>query len=185
MAKVTFITGNPHKARVLEEYLGYSVEHKKVELDEIQSLELKEIIEHKVKQAYQILKTPVLVEDVGLVIEPMDKLPGPFIKWFIETLELNGICDLVNHYDNRSAKAQVAFGYFDGNLIKIFQGEVKGKIAESPRGNDSFGWNPIFIPNGASKTYAEMDGDETLRFSLRTTTVFPQIKEFLSGLDTK
>jgi len=180
---VTFITGNENKARVLEKYLGYPVEHQKIDMDEIQSLELEEIIDHKVKQAFDILKSPVLVEDVGLVIEGMGKLPGPFIKWFIEGMGLNKICDLVTSFDNRKAKAQIVFGYFDGQELKIFSGDVHGTISRQPKGNDGFGWNPIFIPNGALKTYAEMDEEETLHFSLRTTTVFPQIKQFLDQLD--
>ena len=182
---VTFITGNQNKARVLEKYLGYPVEHQKVDLDEIQSLKLDEIVEHKVKQAFDILKSPVLVEDVGLVIEGMGKLPGPFIKWFIEGMGLNKICELVATFENRNAKAQIAFAYFDGQEPKILSGEINGTISKEPLGNDGFGWNPIFIPSGASKTYAEMDEEETLHFSLRTTTVFPQIKQFLDGRPTK
>jgi non-canonical purine NTP pyrophosphatase (RdgB/HAM1 family) len=181
---VTFITGNENKARVLEQYLGYPVSHQKIDLDEIQSLELNEIIEHKVRQAFDILKSPVLVEDVSLVIEGMGALPGPFIKWFVESMGLRKVCQMVNSFDNRNAKAQIAFGYYDGQQFKIFRGEVLGQISQQPRGDDSFGWNPIFIPSGTSKTYAEMDGDETLKFSLRTTTVFPEIKEFLSALDS-
>lgn len=182
---VTFITGNEHKARVLAEYLGYPVNHKKVELDEIQSLDLNKIVAHKVHQAYEILGTPILVEDVGLVINSLGRLPGPFIKWFIEGLGLDGICELVNRQVDRSARAQIAFGYYDGKLLEIFQGQVDGKISEKPRGRDSFGWNPIFIPNGAGKTYAEMDSEETLKFSLRTTTVFPELRKFLDSLDKK
>jgi non-canonical purine NTP pyrophosphatase (RdgB/HAM1 family) len=97
---------------------------------------------------------------------------------------LTRICRLVDGFDNRRAKAQIAFGYHDGGRMRIFNGEVAGRLSDEPRGDDSFGWNPIFIPNGTSKTYAEMDGDETLKFSLRTTTVFPEIKKFLDALDS-
>ena len=53
MKKVTFITGNQKKADYLIRYLGFPIEHMKLELDEIQSLDLREIVEHKVKQAYE------------------------------------------------------------------------------------------------------------------------------------
>lgn len=181
--KVTFITGNDNKARVLEKYLGYPVSRQKMELDEIQSLDLENIIKHKVRQAFDIVQSPVLVEDVGLVIEDMGRMPGPFIKWFVDELGLEKICRMVDGLASRKAKAQIAFGYYDGRAARIFNGEVEGRISNNPRGDDSFGWNPIFIPEGATKTYAEMDGDETLRFSLRTTTVFPEIKKFLNKLD--
>ena len=55
MNKITFITGNQSKADYFAKYLGISVDHRKVELDEIQSLNLREIVEHKVKQAYKIV----------------------------------------------------------------------------------------------------------------------------------
>ncbi len=53
MQKLTFITGNQNKADYLSRYLGFPVEHIKIDLDEIQSLNLNEIVEHKVRQAYE------------------------------------------------------------------------------------------------------------------------------------
>ena len=49
MTNITFITGNQNKADYLAKYLGHSVDHVKLDLDEIQSLDLKEIVEHKVR----------------------------------------------------------------------------------------------------------------------------------------
>ena len=53
MQSITFITGNQKKADYLARYLGFPIEHQKIDLDEIQSLDLREIVEHKVKQAYE------------------------------------------------------------------------------------------------------------------------------------
>ncbi len=53
MQSITFITGNQKKADYLAKYLGFPIEHQKIDLDEIQSLDLREIVEHKVKQAYE------------------------------------------------------------------------------------------------------------------------------------
>ncbi len=66
MAHITFITGNQNKADYLSKFLDISLAHCKIDLDEIQSLSLSEIVEHKVKQAYSIIKKPVLVEDTSL-----------------------------------------------------------------------------------------------------------------------
>jgi hypothetical protein len=52
MQSIVFITGNQKKADYLAKYLGFPIEHIKVDLDELQSLDLREIVEHKVKQAY-------------------------------------------------------------------------------------------------------------------------------------
>lgn len=182
--KVTFITGNPNKARMLKENLDYDVRHMKVELDEIQSVELKKIVEHKVRQAYEIVRSPVLVEDVSLKLDALGGLPGPLIKWFLEEMGAEGICEIANKFGNHKAVAEVCYGYFDGNTLKFFIGHKEGAIAPQTRGED-FGWNRCFIPDGSSKTYAEMGGEEAKLFSLRSTTVYPEIKKFLSSLDRK
>lgn len=86
MQPITFITGNQKKADYLARYLGFPIEHIKLDLDEIQSLELKEIVEHKVKKAYAKIKKPVIVEDASLEFTSLGRLPGPFIKFFIEEM---------------------------------------------------------------------------------------------------
>lgn len=80
----TFITGNQSKTDYLSRQLGVQLDHKKVDLDEIQSTDLHEIVEHKFRQAYEVCGTPVLVEDVSLVFNALGELPGPYIKWFVE-----------------------------------------------------------------------------------------------------
>ncbi len=72
MVNVTFITGNQKKADYLAKYLGFSVNHVKIDLDEIQSLSLQEIVTHKVKQAYEKVQSPVIVEDVSLEFEALN-----------------------------------------------------------------------------------------------------------------
>lgn len=180
--KLTFITGNPGKAEFLARHVKFPIEHKKVDLDEIQSLELKEIAEHKARQAYEILKSPVLVEDVSLVFLALSGLPGPFIKWFELALGLDGLCRLLDG-KNRQAIAKVCFAYFDGERMTAFEGEMKGSIAESPRGKNGFGFDPILIRDGQTKTMAEMTDEELEEFSLRTTTVYRELRKFLADID--
>src|SRR5688572_13435511 len=96
MTNVTFITGNQNKADYLAKYLGFPVDHVKLDLDEIQSLDLKEVTEHKVRQAYDKIKKPVIVEDVSLEFEGLNGLPGPFIRFFLDGLSPETICSLVD-----------------------------------------------------------------------------------------
>ena len=86
MDKLTFITGNPGKAEEVSRYLGFPVEHISLELDEIQSLDLEEIVKDKATRAYEKIGRPVLVEDASLVFHAFGKLPGPLIRWFLEEL---------------------------------------------------------------------------------------------------
>ena len=75
MYSITFITGNKKKADYLAKYLGLEVLHEKVDLDELQSLDLREIVEHKVRQAYEKVGKPVIVEDVSLTFTALGRLP--------------------------------------------------------------------------------------------------------------
>ncbi|MBX4199738.1 non-canonical purine NTP pyrophosphatase [Candidatus Saccharibacteria bacterium] len=184
--KVTFITGNQNKADFLAKYLEHELEHVKLELDELQSLDLREITEHKVRQAYEKIGSAVLVEDIAFSLDALGgKLPGPLVKWFIDEMGLDGLCRILDSFDDKGATTTVCYAYFDGNVLKFFEGSLHGTVPEKPRGEDGFGWNAIFIPDGQTKTNAEMNEEETKRYSLRTATVYPKIKEFLSSLDTK
>ncbi len=164
---LTFITGNTSKAEQLSRHLAFPVEHKKLDIPEIQSLDLKEIAEHKAGEAYKQLQTPVLVEDTSLVFNALGNLPGPLIKWFLEELDNEGLCRLLDGYQDRSALAKVCFCFYDGNESEIFEGEMKGTIANAPKGERGFGWDPIFIPEGKTKTWGEMDTKEQKETSMR------------------
>jgi non-canonical purine NTP pyrophosphatase (RdgB/HAM1 family) len=182
---VTFITGNDKKAEFLAKFLGVEISHQKIDLDELQSLDLREITEHKARQAYEHIKNPVLVEDIAFTIYALGKLPGPFIKWFINEVGYEGLCRLADSDPDRKAKTAVCYAYFDGHEAHFFEGELEGSMPDHPRGSDGFGFNGVFIPAGQLKTNAEMTHEETEKYSLRTTTVYPKIKDFLLSLDKK
>lgn len=167
MKNLTFITGNAGKAKYLSDYFHLPVDHVKLDLHEIQSLNLKKIVEDKAKRAYEITKSPTLVEDVSLTFLALKALPGPLIKWFLETLGNEGLCRLLDNFDNRNAFAEVEFAICDGAGVHTFSGSINGTISKSPRGEMGFGWDPIFIPKGYSKTWAEMTDDEKRATSMR------------------
>lgn len=164
---ITFITGNAGKAKYLSDYFHLPIEHKKLDLPEIQTLSLREVVEDKARRAYAEVGAPVLVEDVSLVFPAIGKLPGPLIKWFLESLGNDGLCRLLDGFIDRSALAEVEFGFCDGEEVHIFRGQMKGEIAKTPKGDIGFGWDPIFIPEGYSKTWAEMSDDEKHATSMR------------------
>lgn len=155
--QITFITGNPSKAEQLSKYLGIPITHHKLDLTEIQSLDLEEVVRHKAIEAFNQLKTPVLVDDVELKIHPLGRLPGPFIKFFIEELGNEGICKLIAPYEDKSASATVAIGYHNGTEVQTFLGTIQGIIAEEPKGDGGFGWDQIVIPDGYTQTRSEMN----------------------------
>lgn len=179
--KITFVTGNQSKADLLAKYLGEPIDHLKLDLTEIQSLNPDEVVTHKVKEAYSIVKKPVLVEDTFVVYHALGRLPGPFIKFFLQELGTAGICTLINTYSDKTATATVNFGYYDGKKVRIFTGEMHGQIADKPRGEHGFGWDPTFIPDGYTKTRAEMTEGEYTLTSPRRHAV-EKLKTYLNNL---
>jgi non-canonical purine NTP pyrophosphatase (RdgB/HAM1 family) len=166
MKSITFITGNSNKARMMQEAIGMELRHHSLDLVEIQSLNLEEIIIHKVKEAYHQLGSPVLVHDTALYFKAWGQLPGPFIKWFLETVGNEGMCQMMGTFTDRSAVAVVNIGYYDGRDLKIFKADLKGIIADKPAGDGGFGWDPIFIPEGFEKTRSELSQEDYLQNSL-------------------
>jgi len=159
MTDVTFITGNQSKADYLAKYLGFPVAHRKVDLDEIQSLDLQAVVEHKVRQAYELVGGPVLVEDVALEFGALGRLPGTFIKFYVEEVPFETICRTLDGLD-RSAIGKCGYGYFDGTEVTYFEGQLPGTIAEHPAGENGFGWDKIFIPDGYDVTRAELPEED-------------------------
>ena len=104
--EVVFITGNEHKAKQLASWLGMQIPHQKVDLDEIQSLDSHAIVEHKARQAYGIIRKPVIIEDSALTFTAFGRLPGPFIKWFEAGSGLEATCRMLDGFTDRSATAR-------------------------------------------------------------------------------
>ena len=180
MRKLTFITGNAEKAAQLSRHLDFEVNHKKLDVHEIQSLDLEEVATYKAREAYKLTEAPVLVEDTALTFKALGSLPGPLIKWFLESLGNDGIAKLLDGYDDRSVVAEVCFALCDENGVKIFKGSIEGAIAPEPRGEKGFGWDPIFIPKGYELTWGEMDVDQQKDTSMRRRAL-KKLQEYLES----
>lgn len=180
MKKLTFITGNSEKAAQLSRHLDYKVDHKKLDVHEIQSLDLEEVATHKAQEAYKLMGSPVLVEDTALTFDALGSLPGPLIKWFLESLGNDGIVKLLDGYNDRSVTAEVCFALCDEKGVKIFGGEVEGVVAPKPRGEKGFGWDPIFIPKGYEQTWGEMDDGQQKETSMRRIAL-KKLQAYLEG----
>lgn len=141
-----FITGNTHKAEHIQKLLGIPLEHQALDLDEIQSIHPEEVIEHKVRQAYEAVNRPVFVDDFSFWFDELDGLPGPFIKFFIGSQEkLEKLCRLADGLSSRRVTARAYFGYYDGEEVTILYGEIKGFITQHPRGDADYAIATDFV----------------------------------------
>ncbi len=94
------------------------------------------------------------------------KLPGCIIDPMMQVMGLEGLCRSVGV--DRSCRSRSVLLYCDGHKFEFFDATTEGTIAESPRGTTGFGWDPIFVPEGSSLTYAEMGPSEKRSRSSRT-----------------
>ncbi|KAK1539876.1 Ham1 family protein [Colletotrichum costaricense] len=154
---VKFITGNANKLREVKAILepAITVQSHAVDLDEVQGT-VEEVTLAKCRKAAETIQGPVLVEDTCLCFKALGDLPGPYIKWFMESIGHQGLNNLLVAYEDKSADAVCTFAYSPGPGSEplLFQGRTRGKIVP-PRGPVDFGWDAIFEYNG--QTYAEMD----------------------------
>lgn len=147
-----------------------------VELDlpEIQSFDAREIITDKVQRAYAEIGKPVLVEDVSAGLDKLKGLPGPFIKFFEDRLGNDALYQLAG----KPAAATVVstIGYYDGYRLVITSGTVHGTVV-SARGDNGFGFDSCFLPDGQTKTYGEMTFDEKDAISHRSLSIRAFLEE--------
>jgi len=175
---LTFITGNANKAKQLSTYLGADVTHHSLDLEEIQSLNLQDIVEYKVKQAYKALNKPVIVDDVSFEIACLNNFPGPLTKWLQASLSAEEICTLVHKHDDKSATVRIMLGFYDGKNLEFFETAVNGSVSEKPSGEGGFGFDLFFIPEGYNITRASMNEDDYAKTNHRKMSV-EKLKKYL------
>ncbi|KAI9096923.1 inosine triphosphate pyrophosphatase [Phlyctochytrium arcticum] len=156
---LTFVTGNANKLREVQQILaptGIPLVSEKLDLPETQGTRAS-ISADKARHAASILKRPVLTEDTSLCFKAMNDLPGPYIKWFLEGVGHEGLNKMLAGFDDKSAEAVCTMAYCKpGEEPILFEGKTPGSIVPA-RGPATFGWDPIFQPDGFDKTYAELD----------------------------
>ena len=157
---ITIVTGNPNKLKELQTmFPGREMTSAAVEIPEIQSLSLEEIVRAKVRAAFDAVGAPVIVEDVSFEIAALGGMPGPFVKWWANTAGYEPaliVCEAAGEW---GAKATCGAAYFDGERLEYAEGIVSGRLTQRTEG-DGFGFDFYFAPDGYDTTFA-MLGLET------------------------
>ena len=156
---LTVVTGNSKKLQEIQsafDSIDLQITNEKIDLVEVQSLNIEEICNYKVKEAYKILQRPVMVEDTSAVIDELNGLPGPFIKFFQEQLGNEALIILANSCTSRAATVTNNVAYYDGEHLIQAQGITKGTITTKLGKGEGFGFDFCFIPNGFDKPFCEL-----------------------------
>lgn len=166
LPEFVLVTGNAAKALEVERLLGWRPPTAAVDLPEIQSLDVAEVVEAKAREAWSRLARPLVVEDTSLELAALGGFPGPLVKWLLQAAGPAGIWRLGHSLGDLRVRAVCLIGFFDGATLQTFRGEADGELVE-PRGTGGFGWDPIFRPLGESLSYAEMSGSHKDRVDHR------------------
>ena len=161
---------------------GIKIEKNDFNKIEIQNDNIEKIAVIAAKNAFSNLKTELIVEDSGLFIEELNGFPGPYSSHAYKTIGIEGIIRILSKSKSRNAefKSVLAHVNMNGN-IKKFIGITKGIIAKSPKGNNGFAFDCIFIPDNSKKTYGEMSINEKNQYSHRAKS----FNEFVSNINSK
>lgn len=110
-------------------------------------------------------------EDTGLEVDALEGDPGVDTAFYSGSRDANQNMQLLllnlRNETNRAARFKTVFTLLINGVSHQFIGIVTGKIAEKPAGNKGFGYDPIFVPDGADITFGEMEPEQKKQFSHR------------------
>jgi len=181
--EIFFATTNLGKfkeAELLVTEHGITLKHLSFKAVEIQSDSLNEVARHSLLDAISKHKVPVVVEDAGLFVEALKGFPGPYSAYVYHTIGPQGVLKLMEGVGDRRAHFLSAVAYGSPRTKPMtFTGRVDGLIVVESRGEGGFGYDPIFQPQGESRTFAEMVSDEKNKYSHRAIA-FRKLAQWLS-----
>lgn len=178
--QLVFATSNEGKVKEAQAILGFPLEIVKIELDEIQHADITEIVRKKAEAAYQLVKKPVIVDDVGFAVSVWNGFPGPFIKFVLQNNSPKLLLYLMRNETEREITAISAIGFCDGEKTEAFIGEMQGVLATEERGTDGWGFDTVFIPKGYTQTIAELGNEMKNTLSHRKASL-EKVKNYLSS----
>ena len=187
--ELVFASNNPHKVKEIKSILGNSFTL--LSLKDVNILEDipedEPLIEgnalSKARYVHNTTGMNVFADDTGLEIEALNGLPGVNSARFAgenkdSSANIEKVLTMLGGNENRKAQFRTVIALIFENKEYLFEGIVKGKIINEKRGVEGFGYDPVFIPDGKSRTFAEMELAEKNTVSHRARA-FEKLREFL------
>ena len=149
--------------------------------EEIQTFSVLKVAERAAETIAQNFQSPLIVEDTGLYVHSLYGFPASYASFVYGTLGPGGILKLLEGREDMTAEFHSAIVYAEGGkILKRFVGISEGKISKEIRGSQGFGFDPIFIPEGSERTFAEMTRTEKNLISHRSKSS-KILAEWISG----
>lgn len=192
MKKLVFATNNPHKLEEIRAILGSKLEI--LSLADIgcdadipetaKTLEGNALI--KAHYVYDNYKLDCFADDTGLEVDALHGLPGVHTARYAypdrHDPEANMIklLEALRENNDRNARFRTVIALIEKGKEHLFEGVVEGVIAREKSGTQGFGYDPVFIPEGNSKTFAELGEDIKNTISHRACAV-QKLAEYLAS----
>ena len=181
---VYFATENRNKyaeaARIAASF-GLVMKHLKLRKEEIQSQNLSDIASFAARQAAESTGKSIVVEDAGFFVRGLGGFPGPYSSYVFDTLGWEGVLRLLHNVRNREALFEAVVAYCEpSHHPSCFTGRVKGTVTKRAKGSNGFGFDPIFVPRGNRRTFAEMTPEVKNLYSHRAKAFTKFCKWFAS-----
>jgi non-canonical purine NTP pyrophosphatase (RdgB/HAM1 family) len=154
------VTGNPGKLAEARRLAGDDLEAVALDLPEIQSLDLLEVLRAKADEAWRRLGRPLVVEEAGLELAAFNGFPGPLVKWMLDAVGPGGIARAAAALGDVRGTARCALLYRREDGDTIAEGAARGTLVLPGRGGHGFGWDEVFLPEGETRTFGELAGAE-------------------------
>lgn len=130
------------------------------------------------KARYVFEKTGItcFADDTGLEVAALNGAPGVYSARYAgeQRSAADNMKKLLNQlegHSDRSARFRTVIAFTDGKQEQLFEGIVSGTITGAQRGTNGFGYDPVFVPDGFDKTFAEMSAAEKNNLSHRARAV--------------
>ena len=182
--EIVFATQNKGKFREAKEKFG-RIGVKLSQYDggypEIQADDLIDVAIYGARYLSRKIDKPFFLEDAGLFIRSLNGFPGVYSAYVFKKIGCRGILKLMKDKKDRYAEFKSVIVYKERRKrVKIFIGICQGEISYEEIGTNGFGFDPIFIPYGADKTFGEMDVEEKNKYSHRGKSIDMLIR-YLEG----
>ncbi len=167
---IRFVTTNEGKYREVSKELeeaGFECEMLAIDYPEVQCDSLEEVVRSSMARLSGKVGGDFLIDDSGLFIPSLSGFPGVYSSYVFRTIGSDGVLNLLQGVEDRAAEFRCCFGLHLGGRNELFIGAVQGTITQEKRGEGGFGYDPIFIPTGGSKTFAEIPTEEKNKLSHR------------------
>jgi XTP/dITP diphosphohydrolase len=167
MHTLIFATGSEHKLSEIRSILPYHEIKGLMDVGITEDIEetgltLEENALIKAKYLFEKTQCISLSEDTGLEVDALDGAPGVHTARFAGDHKnpddnMAKLLELLSETESRSAQFRTVIALIDHDQTLYFEGIVKGSIAKVKSGNKGFGYDPVFIPDGYDRTFADLD----------------------------